>query len=246
MWRRLKAGDIELFDGTCVPILYEDRSVLAIDKPPGWLLVPEHWKNTSRNLQRELMISLGAGEYWARSRNLKYIRFVHRLDAETSGVLLLAKSAGALTALSRLFETRLVRKTYLAVVNGIPKEAAWECRLKIDEEPGAKGQMRVDERHGKEAQTAFRVLESREGQALIGRPSLSPGGLTKSASIWRLRDTRSLEIKFAAGLVAGLCLARRGTFLHDPFQKRPVRSDCADGRILAPVSFLAPSVVSPK
>ena len=122
MWRRLKPAEIEFFDGTLVPILYEDRSVLAIDKPAGWLLVPEKWKNTSRNLQRELMLSLGAGEYWARSRNLKYIRFVHRLDAETSGVLLLAKSAGALSALSELFETRLVRKKYLAVVDGIPKE----------------------------------------------------------------------------------------------------------------------------
>jgi RluA family pseudouridine synthase len=163
----LKPGQIELFDGTCIPILYEDRSVLGIDKPAGWMLAPEHWKNTSRNLQRELMLSLGAGEYWARSRNLKYIRFVHRLDAETSGVLLLAKSAGALSALSELFETRLVRKKYLAVVEGIPKETAWECRLKISQEPGAKGQMRVDERDGKEAQTAFRVLECREGKALI-------------------------------------------------------------------------------
>jgi RluA family pseudouridine synthase len=222
MWRRLKAGDIELFDGTCVPILYEDRSVLAIDKPAGWLLVPEHWKNTSRNLQRELMISLGAGEYWARSRNLKYIRFVHRLDAETSGVLLLAKSAGALTALSRLFETRLVRKTYLAVVNGIPKEAAWECRLKIDEEPGAKGQMRVDERHGKEAQTAFRVLESREGQALIEAKPVT--GRTHQIRVHLAAAGHPvLGDQIYGGPRGDFALRAVELSYTDPFQKRPVR-----------------------
>jgi len=218
----LKTGEIELFDGTCVPILYEDRSVLAIDKPAGWLLVPETWKNTSRNLQRELMLSLGAGEYWARSRNLKYIRFIHRLDAETSGVLLLAKSAGALSALSQLFETRLVGKKYLAVVDGIPKETAWECRLRISQEPGAKGQMRVDQRNGKDAQTAFRVLERRNGTALI-------------QAVPATGRTHQIRVHLAASghpvLGDSLYGGSRGEFAlravelsyTDPFLKRPVR-----------------------
>jgi 23S rRNA-/tRNA-specific pseudouridylate synthase len=60
-----------------------------------------------------------------------------------------------------------VRKMYFAVVAGIPKENSWECRLKISQEPGAKGQMRVDEKTGKEAQTAFRVLQRGPGAALI-------------------------------------------------------------------------------
>ncbi len=222
MWRRVKLGEIELFDGTCVPILYEDRSVLAIDKPAGWLLVPETWKNTSRNLQRELMISLGAGEYWARSRNLKYIRFVHRLDAETSGVLLLARSAGALSALSQLFETRLVHKTYLAVVDGIPKVTAWECRLKISQEPGAKGQMRVDEKNGKEAQTAFRVLERREGRALIQAMPLT--GRTHQIRVHLAAAGHPVLGDSLYG-GPGRDFALRAVELSyiDPFQKRPVR-----------------------
>ena len=222
MWRRLKLGDIELFDGTCVPILYEDRSVLAIDKPAGWLLAPEKWKNTSRNLQRELMISLGAGEYWARSRNLKYIRFVHRLDAETSGVLLLARSAGALSALSELFETRLVRKTYLAVVDGIPKETTWECRLNISQEPGAKGQMRVDQRNGKEAQTAFRVLQRREGRALI--QAVSATGRTHQIRVHLAAAGHPVLGDWLYG-GPGREFALRAVELSytDPFLKRPVR-----------------------
>lgn len=113
-----KAREIELADGTRIPILYEDRSVLAIDKPPGWMLAPTSWDRTERNLQRALESSVAAGDFWARSRNLKYSRFVHRLDAETSGVLLLAKSVGTLKAFQRLFETRRMKKVYLAVVQG--------------------------------------------------------------------------------------------------------------------------------
>src|SRR5512146_1142196 len=98
------ASEIELGDGTRIRILYEDRSVLAIDKPPGWMLAPSSWDRTGRNLQRALESGVAARDFWARSRNLRYLRFVHRLDAETSGVLLLAKSVGALKAYQQMFE----------------------------------------------------------------------------------------------------------------------------------------------
>jgi RluA family pseudouridine synthase len=162
----LKPAEIEL-PGVIVPILFEDRNVLAIDKPAGWMLAPPQWDKTSRNLQRELMLSLENRDFWAVSRHVKFIRFVHRLDSETSGVLLLAKSAGALSALSELFETRRVQKKYLAVVVGIPKEPAWVCRLKISEKPNAKSQIYVDARSGSESETAFRVLRSSNGISLI-------------------------------------------------------------------------------
>ncbi len=162
-----KPDAIELPDGTLARILYEDRSVLAIDKPAGWMLAPAGWDRTARNLQRALMLSIQAGDHWARSRNLKFIRFIHRLDAETSGVLLLARSPGAVSVLSRLFETRRVRKKYLAVVRGIPRERAWSCRLKISAEPDKTGRMRVDERNGREAATEFLVLQQGRETALI-------------------------------------------------------------------------------
>src|SRR5438477_2063753 len=98
-----KPDRIELPEGTVIPILYEDRAVLAIDKPAGWLLAPDSWDRTSRNLQLALMSSIRGGDYWARSRNLQFLRFAHRLDADTSGVLLLVKNSGAVQAYSRLF-----------------------------------------------------------------------------------------------------------------------------------------------
>jgi RluA family pseudouridine synthase len=162
-----KPNFIELPTGETIPILYEDRSVLAIDKPRGWMLVPFSWQKTSRNLQAALTSSIKAGDFWARSRNLRFIRFVHRLDADTTGILLLAKSPGAVQSYGELFESRKMEKVYLAAVHRVPAQTEWVCRLKLAPDPDARGQMKVDARHGKEAETSFRILQTRPASALV-------------------------------------------------------------------------------
>jgi RluA family pseudouridine synthase len=141
-----------------MPILFEDRTVLAIDKPRGWMLVPHTWQNTSRNLQAAITSSIAGGDYWARSRGLKFLRHVHRLDADTSGVLLFVKSMGAVEPITDLFEGRRMEKTYLAVVSGQPKQAEWSCELMLGPDPRQFGRMRVDAIAGKDAVTEFKVL----------------------------------------------------------------------------------------
>ena len=162
-----KENFIELLTGLRIPILYEDRSVLAIDKPFGWMLVPFSWQRTSRNLQAALTSSIAARDFWARSRNLKFLQFVHRLDADTTGILLFAKSQGALKSYADLFEGRLMEKIYLAVARGEPKQTEWTCHFKLAPDPRTVGRMIVDEHAGKEAETRFRVLQSRDGKLLI-------------------------------------------------------------------------------
>ena len=162
-----KPNHIELPTGERIPILYEDRSVLAIDKPRGWMLVPFSWQRTGRNLQAALVSSIAAKDFWARSRSLKYLRFVHRLDADTSGILLLAKSPGAVDTFGGLFESRRMEKVYLAVVRGAPHPSEWICRLKLAPDPNAVGRMKVDARHGKEAETHFRVLQNKGNTTLV-------------------------------------------------------------------------------
>lgn len=162
-----KPAHIELGDGTRIPILYEDRSVLAIDKPPGWMLVPHTWQKTNRNLQAAIVSSIGAGDFWARSRNLKFLRHIHRLDAETTGVLLFGRSQGAVETISDLFESRRMEKTYLAVVRGRPKDDEWTCTLKLAPDPAEFGRMRVDNQSGKDAETRFKVLQRGTDTALV-------------------------------------------------------------------------------
>src|SRR5580692_9616306 len=109
---------IELPDCEPIPILYEDRAVIAIDKPRGWMLVPHSWQKTSFNLQAAIASSIAGRDFWARSRSLKFLRHVHRLDADTSGILLFAKSPRGVETFSDLFEGRKMEKTYLAVSVG--------------------------------------------------------------------------------------------------------------------------------
>jgi RluA family pseudouridine synthase len=162
-------------DAVRIPILYEDRSVLAVDKPAGWMLVPFNWQQTRWNLQAALTSSIRAGDFWARSRNLKFLRNIHRLDAETTGILLLGKSPGAVETFSDLFESRRMDKCYLAVVEGVPRRSEWVCEARLSAAPGQWGRVQVDPRHGKEAITRFRVIESRghwtlvEARPLTGR-----------------------------------------------------------------------------
>jgi RluA family pseudouridine synthase len=161
-----KTSHIELSREVRIPILYEDRSILAIDKPAGWMLVPLSWQNTSWNLQAALMSSIVAGHFWARSRNIKYLKYIHRLDAETTGIMLFAKSQGALHAFEEMFESRRMEKVYLAVVDREPKEKEWTCQLSLGPDPQNIGRIVVDP-EGKPTETAFRVLASSHGRHLI-------------------------------------------------------------------------------
>lgn len=224
---------IELNDGTIIPILYEDRSVIVIDKPAGWLLVPYNWDKTSRNLHLAISSSILAGDFWARSRSLKYLRNIHRLDADTSGILMMARSPGALHTFSRLFESRRMEKTYLAVVEGTPRETSWTCRLKIAPDAKQIGRMKIDGRTGKEAETNFKVFEIGHGTALVeARPitgrthqirlHLAAAGCPVVGDVlYGKNAAKSLSRGRSAGN-APLALRAIGLAYVDPFQKRRV------------------------
>jgi 23S rRNA pseudouridine1911/1915/1917 synthase len=213
---------IELPDVEPIPIIYEDRSVLAIDKPRGWMLVPFSWQRTNRNLQAAIVSSIAAGDFWARSRGLKFLRFVHRLDADTTGVLLLAKSLGAVDSYSRLFESRRMEKIYLAVVSAVPKTAEWTCRLKLAQDPRQIGRMRVDAKTGKEAETLFRVLSTAGSRALLGARPFT--GRTHQIRV-HLRESGLPIIgdeHYGKPDRAGLGLRAVRLAYQDPFTGKPV------------------------
>lgn len=218
-----KPDHIELPTGEKLSILYEDRSVLAIDKPPGWMLVPASWQKTSRNLQMALTSSIAARDFWARSRNLRFLRYVHRLDADTTGILLFAKSLGAVNTFGDLFESRKMEKTYLAVIRGQPKEKEWICRLKLGPDPKQRGKMRVDARNGKDAETAFRMLAVLNNTSLVeARPFT---GRTHQIRVHLADAGHPVVGDELYGSVnrAGLALRAVGLAYTDPFTKRPVR-----------------------
>jgi RluA family pseudouridine synthase len=226
-----KPNFIELPGCDPINILFEDRSVLAIDKPRGWMLVPDSWRLTNWNLQTAIDSSIRADDFWARSRNLRYLRHVHRLDADTSGVMLFAKSEGAMRAMGELFESRRMEKTYLAVIEGVPKEKEWTCELPLGPDPKNFGKMRVDtSEEGRESETRFRALVSNERFTLIEASPLT--GRTHQIRVHLAQSGCPIMCDELYGRVEkGFRLGLRAVRLayHDTFTRRPVN-------ILAPVA----------
>jgi RluA family pseudouridine synthase len=219
-----KPAFIEFSDGETIPILYEDRSVMVIDKPRGWMLAPTGWHKTSRNLQAALQASLRGGEFWARSRNLKYLRFIHRLDAGTSGLLLLAKSPGALSTFGALFQGRMMEKVYLAVVHGAPQEKEWVCRLKLGPDAKQIGKMKVDPVHGKAAETRFHALQTRNTLTLVEARPLT--GRTHQIRVHLAGSGHAVvgdELYGRPGEKEPLALRAVALAYADPFTKMRVR-----------------------
>jgi len=243
-----KPAHIELGDGTLIPILYEDRSVIAIDKPTGWMLVPHSWQKTSRNLQAAVVSSIAAGDFWARSRGIKFLRHVHRLDAETSGVLLFARSLGAVQTYGRLFESRKMEKRYLVVARGTPKLAEWICREPIGPDPRQIGRMRPDRREGKDAETRFKLLQAGENTSLLEAHPIT--GRTHQIRVHLLASGHPVAGDELYGVASGqaggktkgsrsIPLGLRSVYLGytDPFSKRRIAIEAPTEAFLREFGF---------
>lgn len=150
-----------------IPVLFEDDCLLALDKPDGLLTSPDRYDPLRPNLMKLLHAAIAAGKPWARERNLDYLMNAHRLDFETSGVILLAKSRPALVALADLFGSEKPVKQYAALVQGTPADQEFEVEARLAPHPVRIGLMRVDPKNGKRARTNFEVLEKFSGWTLL-------------------------------------------------------------------------------
>jgi len=150
-----------------IPILHEDDCLLALDKPSGLLTSPDRGNPDRPNLVKLLHAGIERGAAWAKDCGRTYLAPAHRLDLETSGVILLAKSKPVLIALANFFGAGKPGRKYVALAQGDPAEDRFEVDAKLAPHPGGIGLMRVDPKRGKRARTMFEVLERFAGWTLL-------------------------------------------------------------------------------
>jgi 23S rRNA pseudouridine955/2504/2580 synthase len=139
-----------------LPILYEDDYLLAVDKPPGLAV------HGGSGIAHGVIESLRSMRPQAR-----FLELVHRLDRDTSGVLLVAKRRPALTALHEMMRTRAMDKRYLVAVKGRFRNEVQRVRAALEKrEVGGEKRVSVAE-GGQEAETVFRRISRGPGASLL-------------------------------------------------------------------------------
>ena len=143
-------------------VLFRDDNLVAVFKPAGLATIPGRGETDSvlERLGRQLGIP-SAGEADPR------VRVVHRLDKDTSGVLLFALNRAAQQHLSHQFQNNTVEKEYLALVRGRPREAAGVVDAPLAPHPTSVKRMAVVKHGGRPARTEWRLEESFRGLSLL-------------------------------------------------------------------------------
>lgn len=165
VWLPELADDAPVPEDIPIPIVYSDPGFVVVNKPPGMVTHPAkgHWGGTLVNaLQFHFdTLSTVAGSHRP--------GIVHRLDRDTSGLVIVARDDMAHRALALQFEQRTIRKTYLAIVRGEPDRDSDYVEKSIGFHPTDRERMAIRpvEDGGKEAATFYEVLERFRGYALV-------------------------------------------------------------------------------
>ncbi|MBB4640328.1 RluA family pseudouridine synthase [Rhizorhapis suberifaciens] len=131
-------------------VIHRDQQAIVVNKPPG--LATQGGTKTTEHLDR----LLDALIFDAEGRP----KLVHRLDKDTSGALVLARTARAAAFFAKSFSSRTARKVYWAIVLGVPSIDDGMIELAIGKQPGTGGEkMHIDEEEGLPARTRYRVIE---------------------------------------------------------------------------------------
>jgi len=136
-----------------ISILYEDDDIVALDKPEGLAAIPQ------RGPQSESLLGL------LQARRGERLYIVHRIDKETSGVIVFAKNAETHRRLNGQFENRTVRKQYLALVHGVVPDD--EGMIDAPLRQFGSGRVAVDPERGKASITEFRVQDQFRSSTLV-------------------------------------------------------------------------------
>lgn len=147
-------------------IVHRDDRLLVLEKPSGLLAVPGRGPDLQDCLARRVQELFPAA------------LVVHRLDRDTSGLMLMALDADAQRDLSRQFEQRQVKKHYHCIVRGVPEHSSGLIDQPIARDPARPPRYRIDHETGRPSQTRWRVLERLGDRARLDRARLDVEPIT--------------------------------------------------------------------
>jgi 23S rRNA pseudouridine1911/1915/1917 synthase len=150
-----------------LPVLYTDDHLLALEKPAGLPVSPDPDDPARPSLMALLHAGIAARKPWAVEYGLSFLNHVHRLDAEVSGVLLLARDKATQLKLADWFGAGKPGRNYVALVEGEPREEKFGLDARLAPDPSRSGLVYVDTRSGKAARTQFEALERFRGYTLL-------------------------------------------------------------------------------
>lgn len=128
--------------------------MIAVNKPSGWLSIPDRHDAEIPSIRNWL------------EKKYTEVFVIHRIDRDTSGLLLFAKNEQAHKYYNQLFEKRLVKKIYVGLVTGALAEEKGTISQPVEQHPSVPGKMRVG-RNGKPSITHFQLLEKFRGYTLV-------------------------------------------------------------------------------
>lgn len=152
-----ETDELRVLTATTAPyqIIYQDDVLLVVDKPAKLLTVPGR-----HPLNRDCLISRVQREFITAA-------VVHRLDYDTSGLVLLPLTKRALSVLSKQFQERSITKTYTAIVDGVPEPRQGKIDLPITADPDNRPKYKICQTTGKASLTEYEVLQQAEGRSRV-------------------------------------------------------------------------------
>jgi len=154
--------------GESIPlrIAYEDPSMLIVDKPAGLVVHPSHGHSTGTLVHALVGRAEERGEQLGAIAGVGRPGIVHRLDKQTSGLILVAKTDAAQASLMEQFGARSIEKEYLALVGGAPTAPRGRIEAPVGRDPRDRQRMAVVA-GGRDAVTEYETLGSTDGYSLL-------------------------------------------------------------------------------
>ncbi|MDR0877900.1 MAG: RluA family pseudouridine synthase [Treponema sp.] len=192
-------------------VIYEDDYIIAVNKSSGIAVSPDRWDDSKDRLDKLVGSSLGD----------RRIFTVHRIDRDTSGVVVFAKDEATHRFLSQAFEGRQVQKRYTALVHGRPVWKETDCDLALVPNGNKLHHTTIDKYHGKKSLTRFRFILSAGNYSVID--AMPETGRTHQIRVHLASLGHPVVCDPLYGTVKPILLSSfKRNWRGDPFEEKPL------------------------